>query len=158
MPSKFTNLTPSRARLERHFEDGSSLFIEYRPTRVTPRQIHQADAIRAIGFENLPPAEQTKQIDETTQMLANCLIAWDLLDANDQPIPCTLEGLQDVDLETQTAILELIMEDRRMGKVSANGQSPGLSTPTSALPQMNGSGSQESMNGISTSLSPIGSE
>ena len=96
-------------------------------------------------------------MDSTTQMLADCVIAWDLLDANDQPIPSTLEGLQDVDYVSQAALLQMITEDQQQSKPTGSEPSPVSFTDTSAsLPIQNGV-SPQSLNGTSSVTVPSGS-
>lgn len=133
MPARLSSLSRNRGEFTKHFEDGSSISVVYRPGRITPRQLHRAQALQERGDE-LSDAEQQSLMDEQTQLLADTLIAWDLLDDNGHPIPATLEGLQDVDYQAQGMILNWIVEDQQPGKASASGTSPGSSTPDSASP------------------------
>jgi hypothetical protein len=157
MPANIGNLTVNRAHLERHFEDGSSLFIDYRPAQVTPRQLHKVQDMQQRNWDDLSPAEQNELMDSTVKMLADCLIDWDLLDRNNQPIPPTLEGLQDVDYLSQVAILEMIVEDQRLGKPNGNGQLPASSTDTSASPPTRALVSHPSQNSTLSEPLPNGS-
>ena len=124
MPANLSNLSANHARLDRDFGNGQTLFIEYRPALITPRQLHRLQALQGRAWDTLSTGEQNELMDSTTQMLADCVIAWDLLDANDQPIPSTLEGLQDVDYVSQAALLQMITEDQQQSKPTGSEPSP----------------------------------
>jgi hypothetical protein len=134
MPATLSHLSRNKGRLTHTFEDGATVTITYRPGRITPRQLHRADALAARGEDQLTQAEQRELMDEQTRLLASALIDWDLQDDQGQPIPPTREGLEDVDYEAQQIILEWIVEDSQLGKSNGTAPSQALSTDTSASP------------------------
>jgi hypothetical protein len=158
MPASLGQLTANRARLERTFDDGESFFIEYRPMQLTPRQLHVIHMIKGRAWDTLTEAEQEAGINATTRLLADCLIATDATTSAGEPIICTYEGLQDVTIVDLTALLDLIMEDQRLGKANGSARSQASSTPPSAsLPSPVMTVSPTSANGTSSSRSRSGS-
>ncbi len=131
MPADLSNLTRDHARLVHTFEDGTSVTIDYRPGHITPRQLHRTQALSARPFDELTQDERTELMDDTMRFLAECLIDWDL-ESKGVRIPPTLEGLEDVHYDAQSAILEWIVQDQQMGKVNGTAPSKGSSTPISA--------------------------
>ncbi len=163
MPASLSDIVTNRARLTHTFENGESFTIDYKPADLTPRQAHQAQRGRALQgrkWEEMSEsqrAEVTEAMDTMTRMLANCLIATDLLDAEQRPIVCTYEGLQDVAYEHQSFLLGLIQEDQRLGKLNGNGKSPVSSSGTLVSPPMGQEAtSPQSLNGTHTKRLPRG--
>lgn len=134
MPASLSHLSRNHARLVHTFEDGASLTIDYRPGYITPRHLHRTQMLSSHKFEELSESEQAEAMEETTRLLAGILIAWDLLNDHGDPIPATLEGMEDVDYVAQAEILGWIMKDQRLGKSTGTAPSQGSSTPTSASP------------------------
>lgn len=158
MPASLAQLTTNTARLERHFPDGESFFIEYRPADMTPRQMHLIQANKDRRFSDLTPAEQAEALDAITRVLANLLVATDATTSAGEPIVCTYEGLQDVSYTDQTALLDLIIEDQRLGKTNETENSPASSTPISvSITPTPPTASHLSPNGTATNTSPNGS-
>src|SRR5260370_41688501 len=118
MPASLAQLTANSARLERHFPDGESFFIEYRPGDLTPRQMHLINAQKDRQFSDLTPAEQAEPLDAITRMLANLLVATDATTSAGGPVICTYAGLQDGSFTDQTPLLALLIEDQRPGKTT----------------------------------------
>jgi hypothetical protein len=157
MPASLGQLTANRARLERTFDDGESFYIEYRPANITPRQMHQINVVKGRVWDTLTEAEQEASIDATVRLLADSLIATDATTSAGEPIVCTYEGLQDVSYIDLTALLDLILEDQRLGKATGSEKSLASSTPPLAsLPSPAMTASPASANGTSSSPSPNG--
>ncbi len=158
MPARLSSLNRNHARVELDLGDGATLTIDYRPGMLTPRQLHRAQAMDGVDFETLTQAEQADLMDDTTRMLADSLISWDLLDESDQPIAPTFAGLQDVDYAAQSVILQAIIDDQRLSKTSGNGNAPASSTAVLASLTASPETSQTSKNGISSETPLNGSE
>ncbi len=140
MPASLSDLITNRARLTHILDNGESFTIDYKPSDLTPRQMHQAKratALKGRAWESLSDTERDEvmeAMDAITRMLASCLIATDLLDAQQHPIVCTYEGLQDVAYEHQTWMLDLIQQDQSLPKANGTGKSPASSSGTLASP------------------------
>ena len=122
MPASLTQLSRNRGRVTLDFGGGATLTIDYRPLLITPRQLHRLNSVSQKPYAQMSDAEKADQmalLDEQTHLLADCLVAWDLLDALGQPIPPTYEGLLDVDTDAQGIILSAIIEDQRAPKQQA---------------------------------------
>ncbi len=63
--------------------------------------------------------------DEQLAEFAAILIDWDLTDDNGNPIPPTLEGLQDVDFDVLTYIFGKVRADAQMKRDGTAGDTPG---------------------------------
>ncbi len=157
MPASLSNLTTNHARIVRTFDDGSSIFIDYKPLSVTPRQFHRLQTLRNQVWEDLSADEQTEAVDTTTRLLASCLIAWDFVDEQGQPIPATLEGLQDVSYEHQTLLLDMIQQDQQLPKVNGIGKLPASISGTSTSPLTDpADSSPRALNGTPSASLPSG--
>ena len=140
MPASLSDIVTNRARLTHTLDNGESFTIDYRPAQLTPRQAHQATRAKALqgrAWESLSEAERDEALeamDAITRMLASCLLATSLLDAEQRPIVCSYEGLQDVAYEHQAWMLDLIQQDQSLPKANGTGKSPVSSSGTLASP------------------------
>jgi hypothetical protein len=132
MPASLNQVARNRATLTLDFGEGASLTVVYRPGAITPRQLHRTYPEADTPFADLPDAEQRALMEEVTRSLGNCLLDWDLLDNDGQPIPATPEGLQDVDYVVQTVVWKAISEDQRPGKETP--PAPVAAVPPAAIP------------------------
>lgn len=64
-------------------------------SKITSLALHAESAIKS----GKPDADALKAIDGMFEAFAKSLVSWDLEDADDRPIPATLEGLQGLDFE-----------------------------------------------------------
>jgi len=163
MPASLSAIVSNRARLERTFDDGESFYIDYRPAQLTPRQMHLAQSAQAFqnrDWEEMSDAERAEAreaSDAITRYLAATLIATNLLDSQQRPIVCTLEGLEDVSYGDQQALLVMIQEDQKLGKANGTGKSPVSFSGTLVSPPMGQEAtSPQSLNGTHTKRLPRG--
>lgn len=124
MPGTLTQLMRNRARVNIPLSDGSSIYIDYRITALTPRL--KAEFTAAQSGEHEEAA-----LDLVTRFLTTVVIDWDLLDEAGQPIPPTAEGLQDVDYEAQMILFNAIWEHMQLGKPTGTPPSTPSASPSS---------------------------
>lgn len=128
MPN-LADLSVNHARMTRPTrKPDEPLIVDYRPGAVTPRQVHRFNHLRSVDTEALSDDERMAITDEQMRILAGMLIDWNLTGLDGEPIPATLEGLQDVDYATQTYLLTELFEEQQLGKSTATGRSPESST------------------------------
>lgn len=125
MPATLGQLIRNRRRIDISLEDGSSIFIEYRPAALTERLRLEFEAAQEAAHAGTATGEQV--ITVMRDYLLSVIAAWDILDRNGTVIPLTEAGFRDhVDYEAMTFLMQTIMEDSHMGE--ANGARP--STPS----------------------------
>jgi hypothetical protein len=84
---------------------GETINVTYRPAAYTP----------ALEEESQRMLQETTDGASLSRMLATLLEpimeSWDVLDDQDQPIPCTLEGLREVPFQLQSAVIQAVAAD-----------------------------------------------
>jgi len=106
-----TSAAPPPRRFTRTFEDGESFYVEHRPGQLAPRRMADFQTLQRHAWADLTEHEQAAVIDFTTRILADTLIATDLLDSQNRPIMCSYEGLYGMSFDDRVALLNLIRED-----------------------------------------------
>ena len=119
-------------------EDGESLTITYRPSRVSTDLTETMVEIRRLFLKHragkLDPSEAERFADQmgarqVYEPLCELLVSWDLTDEDDEVYPITPEGMRRVPLSVLGFILGQIMGDNRPNLKTSSPSSDGSSEP-----------------------------
>lgn len=107
---KLSTVKSERKKLTCDFEDLGELNLVYIPGALTPEV--EDEVVKALSEPG-----QGKFI---TQFLSELIESWDLLDDDDNPIPCTPEGLRPVPIPFLGNVLDKIKEDMNPGEAKSD--------------------------------------
>ena len=122
MPATLSSITSKRATIyvpvDKDNLDGEKVRVTYKPRAVTPR-IEKAIRQASKEAETDEDAAELKSL----QMFCTVVVEWDLRadDLAPEPIPITVDGLQDMPWRFLMDILEAIGNDQKPDPKAANG-------------------------------------
>lgn len=137
MPLSLSKLVANRAAALVDFGDGDVLRVEFYPQRLTSAMLLRMNvAADREKLATMRPEETLSALDSATDILAELLAAWDLVDGpDDQPVPLDREHLAGLGISIQWAILGAVIAAQSadsQGKPAASvGPTPSASAPAS---------------------------
>ena len=89
---------------------GTPLAVRYTPQRMTQKLVRQLKEVARVDTEGEPSLDDaTESVDVLISTVLATVVSWDLASGG-QPIPLTIEGLEEVDLDILSEIIRQLRE------------------------------------------------
>lgn len=110
MPLDYRNLQSNTAAVRIDYGEAGDINILYRPNALTEKTIRRLSVL-----QDSANVDFDANMSAIVGMLVQLIASWDLT-ANGEPVPITVEALEEVPIAIRMDVLRAILEDGRLGE------------------------------------------